>query len=204
MTVRERVENNLVVWHLGTLLTGFLAGIATYRGILEIAQLAVVPKSKLENVEPSPPSTTTAKDVPINSVDTPGPSPVPNVPPRSPLPDGYDSVKPGMKLSDAQLAFPGGRLGTASYRVELRSEHFASVTFIAAGHEEDPPIDLIAFHFKNDTGRESAITTLLQKFGSLPHRRESLGKRLVWPNIGGLELTIDDDSYSVSVYNPFR
>ena len=38
-SIRDRVENNATVWLLGTLLTGFLAGIATYEGILRIAAL---------------------------------------------------------------------------------------------------------------------------------------------------------------------
>ena len=42
MTLKERVENNPVVWLLGALLTGFGAGIATYEGILRIAHLEVV------------------------------------------------------------------------------------------------------------------------------------------------------------------
>jgi hypothetical protein len=36
MNIRERIENNLIVFFLSTLLTGFLAGIATYEGILRI------------------------------------------------------------------------------------------------------------------------------------------------------------------------
>lgn len=39
MNLRNRLENNLVVFFFSTLLTGFLAGIATYEGILRIAQI---------------------------------------------------------------------------------------------------------------------------------------------------------------------
>ena len=39
MSIRERVEQNVTIWLLGTLLVGFLAGLATYEGILAIAQL---------------------------------------------------------------------------------------------------------------------------------------------------------------------
>ena len=42
MKLKERVENNIVVFLLGALLTGFLAGIGVYKGILEIAKLDVV------------------------------------------------------------------------------------------------------------------------------------------------------------------
>ena len=42
MKLKERVENNPVVWLLGALVTGFGAGIGTYEGILRIAHLEVV------------------------------------------------------------------------------------------------------------------------------------------------------------------
>ncbi|HEY2290884.1 MAG TPA: hypothetical protein VGM86_09310 [Thermoanaerobaculia bacterium] len=45
MSLKERVEENAVLWLLGFLVTGFLSGIGTYKTILEIAQLTVVPKS---------------------------------------------------------------------------------------------------------------------------------------------------------------
>ncbi len=45
MSIRERVESNVAIWLLGTLSTGFIAGIGTYKGILEIAHLTVISKS---------------------------------------------------------------------------------------------------------------------------------------------------------------
>jgi hypothetical protein len=45
MSFKERIEDNAALWLLGTLLTGFIAGLGAYKGILEIAQLAVVPKT---------------------------------------------------------------------------------------------------------------------------------------------------------------
>lgn len=51
MTLKERIEQNIAIWLLGTLLTGFLSGIGAYRGILEIAALDVAPKGKLESLE---------------------------------------------------------------------------------------------------------------------------------------------------------
>lgn len=48
MSLRKRIEDNVVVWLLGTLLTGFLAGITCYRAILEIAHLEVVPATSVE------------------------------------------------------------------------------------------------------------------------------------------------------------
>ena len=47
MTLRERVENNLVIFFLGVLVVGFLAGITVYEGIIEIANLSVVSKHKI-------------------------------------------------------------------------------------------------------------------------------------------------------------
>jgi len=41
-TLRERIEDNIAVWLLGTLLAGFLAGIATYRSVQEIGGLQIV------------------------------------------------------------------------------------------------------------------------------------------------------------------
>lgn len=42
MTIKEKVETNVVIWLLGVLLAGFFAGIGTYKGIIEIANLKVV------------------------------------------------------------------------------------------------------------------------------------------------------------------
>ena len=43
MGLKERIENNLVIWFLGALLTGFLSGVGTYEAVLRIAHLDVVP-----------------------------------------------------------------------------------------------------------------------------------------------------------------
>lgn len=45
MSIKEKVEENVVLWLLGMLVTGFLSGIGAYKAILEIAQLTVIPKS---------------------------------------------------------------------------------------------------------------------------------------------------------------
>ena len=47
MSLKEKVENNVAIWLLGTLLTGFLAGIAAYKSILEISNQTVVSVSEL-------------------------------------------------------------------------------------------------------------------------------------------------------------
>lgn len=51
MAIKERLENNIVFWTLAMLLAGFLAGIGTYKGILEIANLQVISKSKLVDLQ---------------------------------------------------------------------------------------------------------------------------------------------------------
>jgi len=51
MGIRKSVEENVAVWLLGTLLAGFLAGIGTYKGIIEIAELTTVPKAKASLAE---------------------------------------------------------------------------------------------------------------------------------------------------------
>jgi len=47
--IKERIEHNITLWILGTLLTGFLSGIGVYRTIQEIAGLTVVPAAALED-----------------------------------------------------------------------------------------------------------------------------------------------------------
>jgi len=47
MSLKEKIENNITVFLLGTLVTGFLAGIGTYKAILEIAKLEVVSEGRL-------------------------------------------------------------------------------------------------------------------------------------------------------------
>ena len=51
--IKDRIENNVVVWLLGTLLTGFLAGIGTYEGALNIMELETINKDRLHTLEKS-------------------------------------------------------------------------------------------------------------------------------------------------------
>ena len=50
MKLKERVENNPVVWLLSALFVGFTSGIATYQGILAIANLQVVSTEKYDSL----------------------------------------------------------------------------------------------------------------------------------------------------------
>lgn len=45
MAIKDTIENNPVIWTLGMLFAGFLAGIGCYKGVLEMADLHAVPKS---------------------------------------------------------------------------------------------------------------------------------------------------------------
>ena len=42
MTLKERIENNVVIWLAGVAFSAFLAGIGVYKGLLEITQLDTV------------------------------------------------------------------------------------------------------------------------------------------------------------------
>ncbi len=46
MTIKERVDASPIYWLSASLLAGFLAGLGTFKGIVEIAQLQIVPRSQ--------------------------------------------------------------------------------------------------------------------------------------------------------------
>ena len=50
-TLKEQIENNLIIFFLGTLLTGFLAGMGVYKGILTIAELETINKKDKSEYE---------------------------------------------------------------------------------------------------------------------------------------------------------
>jgi hypothetical protein len=50
-SIRSRIEDSLVMWTLGSLLAGFLAGFGVYEAILKTAQLEVVPSSTVKRLE---------------------------------------------------------------------------------------------------------------------------------------------------------
>jgi hypothetical protein len=47
--IREKIERNVTIWLLGTLLTGFLAGVGVYRTVQDMAGLKVVSTVDLAN-----------------------------------------------------------------------------------------------------------------------------------------------------------
>jgi len=50
MRLNKLIQKNLVIWFLGTLLTGFLAGVGTYNAILEIANLTTISRDSKERL----------------------------------------------------------------------------------------------------------------------------------------------------------
>ena len=62
MTIRERLENNIVFWTLAMLFAGFLAGIGTYKGVLEIAKLEVISKSEFVDLRQRSPEAVSASE----------------------------------------------------------------------------------------------------------------------------------------------
>ncbi len=218
MNFRERIEDNLVVWLLGTLLTGFLAGVGAYKAILETAQLEVVPRVKLEQLQATASSSRAAsnespslanhsgEDTADSKPTDKAPAPVPPIQAgefrisasASPFPEHYDSVRPGMKLSEAQVVLPGGKLSADFYAADLDSPIFSRVQFIAFSPESDPKIEFAVFHFRDEGARQIVISSLLKEIGNLPHRSESLGQRLRWPDVNGFDLTVED-SYNIAL-----
>jgi hypothetical protein len=213
MSLREKIENNLIVWLFSTLLAGFMAGVGTYKTILEVAQLEVVSKAKLEQLEAT--SLEPAKDAvspaalseKLRHVSEPNKG---NALAQSilifsshapPFPEHHDSIKPGMRLSEARLAVPVGELSAGTYAVDIDTGLFSSVSFYAFAAEEDPPIEVVTFTFRDQAARQAVLTAILREFGHLPHRSESLGERLVWPDVNGFELTIEDSFDISSVKN---
>jgi hypothetical protein len=51
MKLKERIENNLIIFYFSALLIGFLSGIGSYKAIIEIAKLETVPKYKIEKLK---------------------------------------------------------------------------------------------------------------------------------------------------------
>ena len=68
--IKEKIENNIAVWMLGTLLTGFMAGIGTYEGALKIMNLETINKDHRKELEAST-NTASVKNPEIYSVKLP-------------------------------------------------------------------------------------------------------------------------------------
>lgn len=212
MNLRERIENNLTVWLLSTLTVGFLAGIGAYKAILEIAQLEVIPKVKLEQLQQASPQRVIPESVAPQEASPElsqiAPAPTSSIPQKGlqfssqapPFPEDYDSVRPGMRFSEARVAFPNGDLRESWYNVNAESGPFSHIAFHTFSPEaqEDPVIEAVSFYFRDEVVKQAALTATLREYGDVTHRSETLGAKLVWPQLHGFKLTIDDDSYSIS------
>lgn len=51
MSIKQKVEDNIVVFFLGALLTGFTAGLGAYKFALEIAKMDLIPKDELARLQ---------------------------------------------------------------------------------------------------------------------------------------------------------
>jgi hypothetical protein len=51
MGLKEQVQNNAAIWFLGAIITGFLAGIGAYKGILQIAKSEVISQGQWQRYE---------------------------------------------------------------------------------------------------------------------------------------------------------
>ena len=72
MAFKERVEQNPIYYLLMALATGFLAGMATYRSILEIAQLDTISRHELRQLKRAAETPGTfSDDIPLASLDEP-------------------------------------------------------------------------------------------------------------------------------------
>lgn len=62
MNIKDKLERNIVFWTLCMLFAGFLAGIGTYKGVLEIAKLEVISKAELANLSQNSSATVSASE----------------------------------------------------------------------------------------------------------------------------------------------
>ncbi|MCI5115155.1 MAG: hypothetical protein D3920_03090 [Candidatus Electrothrix sp. AW2] len=97
--IKEKIENNIVVWMLATLLTGFLSGIATYEGALKIMGLETISKDRLKQLESNP--TTPVTNADIYSI---------------PLPDYLNSSEIELMFSKIKSAY-NGKSGSDLYQM---------------------------------------------------------------------------------------
>lgn len=122
---------------------------------------------------------------------------------RRPFPRTFDAVLPGSPLSEATRVHPGGTMTSAAYSVDIPNGPFDQVGFRHGySAQPDPPIRAVHFFFREPSFRAKILADSLAEFGPLPHRSENLGLRVVWPNIDGFELAIDDSTYTIELSAP--
>jgi hypothetical protein len=123
---------------------------------------------------------------------------------RVPFPENFDQVVPGMKLSEAHVAFPKGRLDTAAYFVKIDVGPFDSVAYRHSSLGADPVIEAVIFFFRDGPSGQAAMRAVLERFGDIPHESEVMGSRLSWPVINGFQLTLENETYRVTLASTGR
>lgn len=116
---------------------------------------------------------------------------------RPPFPVPFDRVVPGMKLSEARATLAGGQMSSSLYIVEIGSGPFSHAAFGFWPEGEDPLIESVTFSFRDERAKQAVLQVALGTFGDFPHQSELLGTRLVWNNINGFRLTLDQ-MYTIS------
>jgi len=48
MSIKEKIENNIIFWTLSVIVVGFVSGIAAYKSLLEISNLTTIERGRLE------------------------------------------------------------------------------------------------------------------------------------------------------------
>jgi hypothetical protein len=143
MSLKDRIENNVTVWLLGSLLTGFLAGIGTYKAILEIAHLKVVSASEYKKMNQA---SSTSDEVHFNGTKatsvtlTPGYTVlIPGLNIGAKLDSGSaTNFNPKTKAVRIWFAFPKNDLGTITEQNKSDSDLISFVEYWLDTDSESP------------------------------------------------------------------
>jgi len=204
-TLKETLESHPVILLLGVACAAFAAGFGAHGKLQETAGLQVISPSELAELKgkasavcPCPPSSAAPSQgttAPLSSVVLQGPDRTTVFPfefsAKPPFPIGYESVTPGMRLSDAQRAYPGGEIDGFGYRLQPKGGPFMFVSFLVDSQENDPVVYGISFAFRNEPTGNSAIVTTERALATKSHHDETLGTRVSWPDVSGFEISVD-------------
>ena len=117
-----------------------------------------------------------------------------------PFPENHDTVRPGMRISEAKAALPNGSVSHGFYTVEIPSGPFASVTYQPSyGSEtEDLVIGSLVFRFRDEESKRAVTAAALKEYGGIKHSTEAKGSKITWPDLRGHALSLADDGYLIS------
>lgn len=119
--LKDRIENNVTIWLLGTLLAGFLAGISTYEGALKIWNLRTVDKDLLKQLESD---SSCAADSPIDIYSVP----LPNYLGKAEIELLFSKVKETYNSNSSEELFEMlGPIGKAQFSKEFAEQQLAHV-----------------------------------------------------------------------------